>query len=123
MARAQQTRLQLVGTSGSARRGRRDASRLLARASLVVQAVVGIVCEPVLVGGGAESIVATAATASLVVVGLSNRWQSEGLGSARLGVARAAPVPVLLVRRGLRPGGLAPKESMTRFTWTLGADA
>jgi hypothetical protein len=23
------------------------------------------------------------------------------------------------VRRGLRPGGLAPRESYTRFTWTI----
>jgi hypothetical protein len=26
---------------------------------------------------------------------------------------------VLLVRKGLRPGGLAPPASLTRFTWTL----
>jgi hypothetical protein len=25
------------------------------------------------------------------------------------------------VRRGLRPGGLAPPESHTRFTWSVGA--
>jgi len=25
----------------------------------------------------------------------------------------------VLVRRGLRPGGLAPRESHTRFTWTI----
>jgi hypothetical protein len=25
----------------------------------------------------------------------------------------------VLVRRGLRPGGIAPRETMTRFTWTL----
>jgi hypothetical protein len=53
------------------------------------------------------------------VVGLSARWRQEGLGQARLGVARDAVPPTLLVRRGLRPGGIAPRESMTRFTWTL----
>jgi hypothetical protein len=36
-----------------------------------------------------------------------------------LTLAREAPVPTLLVRHGLRPGGLAPAETMTRFTWTL----
>jgi hypothetical protein len=57
--------------------------------------------------------------ASLLVVGLSERWQKEGLGRSRLTLARKAPVPTLLVRHGLRPGGLAPAETMTRFTWTL----
>jgi len=26
---------------------------------------------------------------------------------------------VLLVRRGLRPGGLAPPAALTRFTWSI----
>jgi hypothetical protein len=52
VASALGTKLQLVGTSAERSLGRRDASRLLGRASLVVQAVVGIVAEPVLVRGG-----------------------------------------------------------------------
>jgi hypothetical protein len=28
---------------------------------------------------------------------------------------------VLFVRRGLRPGGLAPPEALTRFTWSRAA--
>ncbi len=32
---------------------------------------------------------------------------------------RAAATPTLLVRKGLRPGGLAPAENLTRFTWSL----
>ncbi len=39
----------------------------------------------------------------------------------RLAVAGAVPVPTLLVRKGLRPGGLAPAGSETRFTWTVQA--
>lgn len=62
-----------------------------------------------------------AADASLLVIGLSDRWRQEGLGATRLAVAQKAPVPVLIVRRGLRPGGLAPRESLTRFTWSLTA--
>jgi hypothetical protein len=120
VARASETRLQLVGTAADPRRAQRDASRLLAKASLIVQAVVGIVCEPVLVRGGPEGVLGAVSDASLIVVGLSSRWETEGLGPARLEVARSAGVPTLLVRRGLRPGGLAPQESMTRFTWTLG---
>ena len=37
----------------------------------------------------------------------------------RLAVAAGAGVPTLFVRRGLRPGGVAPNETLTRFTWTL----
>jgi hypothetical protein len=121
VARACETRLQLVGTAADRRRGQRDASRLLAKASLIVQAVVGIVCEPVLAGGGPEGVLGAASDASLLVVGLSSRWEVEGLGAVRLQIARSAAAPTLLVRRGLRPGGLAPQKSMTRFTWTLGS--
>jgi hypothetical protein len=122
VARACETRLQLVGTAADRRRGQRDASRLLAKASLIVQAVVGIVCEPILAPGGPEGVLEAASDASLLVIGLSSRWEAEGLGTARLEVARAASVPILVVRRGLRPSGLAPQKSMTRFTWTLGAN-
>jgi hypothetical protein len=57
--------------------------------------------------------------AGLLVVGLSTRWHREGLGPARLGLARDATPPTLLVRRGLRPGGLAPPAALTRFTWSI----
>jgi len=56
------------------------------------------------------------------VVGLSERWTSEGIGSARLAVADGAGVPTLFVRRGLRPSGVAPQATHTRFTWTLAAE-
>ena len=46
---------------------------------------------------------------------------------ARSGPARisreAASAPVLFVRRGSRPGGLAPGEDVTRFTWSLAPDS
>jgi DNA-binding SARP family transcriptional activator len=118
-ARALGTRLRLVGTSADRFRRRRDASRLLGRVSLVVQAAVGIVAEPVLVRPGMAGVLSAATDASLLAIGLSARWEAEGLGPTRLAVARAAHVPTLLVRRGLRPGGLAPKETMSRFTWSL----
>jgi hypothetical protein len=56
---------------------------------------------------------------ALVVVGLSERWRQVGVGAVRLALAEKARAPVLLVRRGLRPGGLAPSASLTRFTWSL----
>jgi hypothetical protein len=52
---------------------------------------------------------------------LSTRWDREGLGSVRVRLAREATPPTLLVRRGLRPGGLAPPTSLTRFTWSIRA--
>jgi hypothetical protein len=116
------TTLRLLGTEADLARGRRDASRLLGRASLMVQQVVGIVCEPVLVPAGADGVVGAARDARLLVVGLSDRWRTEGIGSARLTVAAAVDVPTLFVRRGLRPSGIAPRETFTRFTWTLAGD-
>jgi len=55
-----------------------------------------------------------------VVVGLSDRWAREGLGPVRMALANRAPTPVVLVRRGVRPGGLAPPSALTRFTWSAG---
>jgi len=117
-----ETTLRLVGTEADASRGRRDASRLLARASLLVQQVVGVVAEPVLVPAGEEGVLAVAREARVLVVGLSDRWRSEGIGRARLSVAAGAGVPTLFVRRGLRPGGVAPQATLTRFTWTLAGE-
>ena len=57
--------------------------------------------------------------AALVVVGLTDRWQREGLGPVREALVTSARPPVLLARGGLRPGGLAPTESLTRFTWSI----
>ena len=79
----------------------------------------GVAAEPLLVAPGEEGMLAASADARLLVVGLSPRWHHEGLGPARLALAREASSPVLLVRRGLRPGGLAPRASLTRFTWSV----
>jgi hypothetical protein len=119
-ARATGRRLQLAGAQADAAAGRRDASRLLGHASLALQRVLGIDAEPVLAAPGPDGIVAVAQGAGLVVAGLSDRWAREGLGPARLALARQAAAPVLLVRRGLRPGGLAPPRAMTRYTWSVG---
>jgi hypothetical protein len=113
------TTLRLLGTVADPALGRRDASRLLARASLLVQQVVGIVTEPVLVPPGDEGVLGAARDARMLVVGLSDRWRAEGIGRVRLAVAAEAEVPTLFVRRGLRPSGVAPNETLTRFTWTL----
>ena len=121
LAGSLETTLRLLGTEADTVSGRRDASRLLARASLLVQQVVGIVTEPVLVPAGEEGVLEAARGCGLLVVGLSDRWRTEGLGAARLAVAAGANVPTLFVRRGLRPSAVAPNETLTRFTWTLGS--
>jgi DNA-binding SARP family transcriptional activator len=122
LARSLGTTLRLLGTEADPSRGRRDASRLLSRASLLVQQVVGVVTEPVLVRGDASGVLEGTEDARLLVIGLSDRWRSEGIGTARVEVASATSAPVLFVRRGIRPGGIAPDETLTRFTWTLAAE-
>jgi class 3 adenylate cyclase/DNA-binding SARP family transcriptional activator len=109
--------LRLAGASTSSEG--RDASRLLASASLAVQHGLGVPAEPLLVDPEPEALVSAAADAGLVAIGLTERWRREGLGRVRTALATAGTVPVLLVRRGVRPGGLAPRDSDTRFTWTL----
>ncbi len=109
--------LRLVGTRADTGRGRRDASRLLADASLAVQRIVAVDAEPVL--ADPDDLVDVVQDAGLVAVGVSPRWRQEGIGAARRALVRDARPPVLLVHRGPRPGVLAPRESRTRFTWTL----
>lgn len=75
--------------------GRCDASRLLGRASLLVQEVIGIVAEPVLVPAGESGVLDAVRDARLLVIGLFDRWQSEGIGPERLAVAASAPVATL----------------------------
>ncbi len=111
--------LRLLGSSADPVRAKRDASRLLAGVSLVVQRAAGIATKPLLVPPGEEGVMRAVEQAGLVVVGLSERWRQEGLGPVRLALARRARPPVLLVRRGLRPGGLTPVEDLTRYTWSL----
>ena len=118
LARAHSVPLRLAGaTAGDA--GERDASRLLASASLAVQRALGVAAEPLLVAPDADALLAAATESSMVVVGLTERWRRHGLGPARTALATRARVPALLVRGGSRPSGLAPGGSETRFTWTL----
>jgi Kef-type K+ transport system membrane component KefB len=108
--------LHLLGAAGANGDGR-DASKLLADASLVVQQLAGIPSEPVLASPGREMIEA-AKGAGLFVVGLSERWRTEGLGELRGEIARSGVAPTLFVRRGERAGALAPRDNMTQFRWS-----
>ena len=75
--------------------------------------------EHALVPRGTAPILAAAEEATALVLSCIDSWRQEGVGDSRLELARDATVPVLLVRRGLRPGGLAPNAALTRFTWSL----
>jgi hypothetical protein len=110
--------LRLAGPRGAGT-GERDATRLLADASLAVQRTTRVAAEPSLVEPGPDGLLAAAAGASAVVVGLSPRWRREGLGEARRALVADPACPVLVTHRGLRPSGIAPREAATRFTWSL----
>ena len=121
LAGATEEPLILAGTFAQPDSGRRDASHLLASASLAVQRALGIAAEPLLVEPGATAIVQAAEAAGCVVVGLSDRWPRDGLGTVRHALAIAGGPPTVLVRRGVRPGGIAPDHSLSRYTWSLGS--
>ena len=111
-------RLRLVGTHADPASGRRDASRLLADATLAVQKVVGIDAEPLLAEADGAALAAAVRPATLVVTGVAPRWRDEDVSSTRRALLTAHRA-VLLIHRGPRPSGLAPRESRTRFSWSL----
>jgi len=123
VARATGAPLRLIGSAADGGEEARDASRLLADASLIVQRTAGIVAEPLLATPGRRGVAALAEGAGLLVVGLSERWREEGLGRVRGELAKAPPAPTVFVRRGSRPDGLAPAETRTPFSWSLAGHA
>jgi DNA-binding SARP family transcriptional activator len=118
LAVASGAELQLAGRAGDYG-SEGDASLALADASLAIQYALGVAAQPLLLPRREDTLLAAAHDARLLVVGLSDRWRSEGVGTYRRRLAEEAHSPVLLVRRGLRPSGLAPAESLIRFTWSL----
>jgi hypothetical protein len=111
VARAHELPLRLLGVAADGR----DASRTLAAASLVLQRFAGIGAEPVVVERGVEALLAAAADASVVVAALP----AAELDATRRALRDRSAASVLLVHGGLRPGGLTPDRSLTRFTWSL----
>jgi len=115
LARAHGLPLRLLGAEAS--EDRRDASRLLASASLALQRFAGTAAEPKLVPAGADGILAE--EGSVLVTSLP----SGDLDPTRSALVERTTVPLLLVRAGLRPGGLAPEHTLTRFSWSLDESA
>ncbi len=122
LASASGAPLRLLGRAGEPDSGR-DAGRLLASASLLVQRFVGVAAESVISEPGRDAVLRAAEGASLLVIGLPDDWRSEGLGTTRAEIAASAPAPILFVRRGTLRGALAPRTDVTRFNWTSPATA
>jgi hypothetical protein len=96
---------------------RRDASRMLAAASLALQRFAGVAAEPVVVSPGAAGVLAQEGA---VIVASLPRGDLDG---PRRDLLERAQIPVLLVHGGLRPGGLAPERTLTRFSWSAAPEA
>ena len=109
LARAHGLPLRLLGVEATPER--RDASRTLAAASLALQRFAGVTAEPVIVAPGAEGVLSQ--NGSAVVASLERGR----------GLLEQSAIPVLLVQGGLRPSGLAPERTLTRFSWTAAPDS
>jgi hypothetical protein len=107
LARGHGRTLRLLGTEADSHN--RDASRALAGASLALQRFAGVSVETALIPAGPERIQGAAVVCSLPFAELD----------ATRRALLSAPFPVLLVHGGLRPSGLAPAETRTRFSWSL----
>jgi DNA-binding SARP family transcriptional activator len=118
MGAAAAVTIRLVGTRAQPNSRRRDASRLLADASLAIQRLVDVDTEPLLTEPTEDALADAVAGAAAVVAGISPRWRRHGIGASRRALVNTG-APVLLVHHGPRPGGLAPRQSSTRFTWSL----
>jgi DNA-binding SARP family transcriptional activator len=118
VARASDEALRLVGATGDDS-DERDASRLLADASLVLQRVTGIVAVPLLAAPGGAGLVDAAADAGVLVVGLPDSWRTDGLGSLRRTLAAEPPCPLVFAVRGSRAGVGAVSLPFSRFRWSM----
>jgi len=109
--------LKMLGATGNSDEHSR-VTRLLGDAGLLVQQYAGIPAESVVAEPGRTGVLEAAEGAGLLVIGLSERWRQEGLGDVRSEIARSAPAATLFVRRGRRPGALAPQADVTQFGWS-----
>jgi nucleotide-binding universal stress UspA family protein len=88
-------------------------------ASLVIQRTVGVIPQPVMITSGTAGVVHSARDAHMIVLGVSTRYRSEGLGPIREAIVREAGVPTLVVRQGRRPGLFASPDRLTQFRWSI----
>jgi Kef-type K+ transport system membrane component KefB len=115
MASSTGAELRLLGAAGQTE-DQTKVKRVLDDASLLVRQFAAVEPEPVIADSG--GLLEAASDAGLLVVGLSQRWRREGLGQVRSDLANAGVAPILFVRRGERPGALAPRSDVTHFAWS-----
>ena len=89
---------------------------MLAAASLSLQRLAGIATETAIVPTGPGGVLAQ--EGAVIVASLP----AGALDATRRRLIERSPIPVLLVHGGLRPGGLAPDRTLTRFSWTAALD-
>jgi len=114
IASARHAPLRLVGATTR----EKEATNLLQSASIVLRQLGGVEAESVVVPPTKDALMSAIAGSGLAVLGLSDRWRTEGLGVARSEIARSSVVPVLFVRRGERAGALASRKDVTAFSWS-----
>ena len=102
--------------SGAQRDGE-DPSGMLATAALLVQRYAGAKTLSILSEPGADGVVRAAAGAGLVILSA----ERAGSDTVREDIVSRSPAPVMLVRDGMRPSGLAPADTITRFSWSMRA--
>ena len=117
LASATGASLKLLGAAGATDETP-AVQRRLDDAGLLVREFAGVRSTGIVVEHGRTGLLDAARGAGLLVVGLSERWNTEGLGETRSALARSSTAPVLFVRRGRRAGALAPRDDFTRFSWS-----
>jgi DNA-binding SARP family transcriptional activator len=117
LARGIGSTLQLIGAT-SDDPDVRDASRLLADASLIVQRATGVVAEPLLSRPGL-AVADVARSAGTLVIGLPESWRETGLGPVRTALAASPPACLLFVHRGVRPSGATPPAELSSYAWSV----
>ena len=68
-------------------------ARVLNDAGLLVRQYAGVAPLPVVAAEGREGLMESLSGSGLLVIGLSDRWQEEGLGSTRAAIARSGVAP------------------------------
>jgi Kef-type K+ transport system membrane component KefB len=92
--------------------------RLVDDAAALVRVYAGVETDCTVIRPGLAGLTRGVQGASMLMMGLSERWRDEGIGDVRAELANATTVPLIFVRRGLRAGALAPAGDVTRFTWS-----
>ena len=97
----------------------RDASRLLADASLVVQQMAGVSAMPELVEASARAMIDATTGAGIVLIGLPAEWREDGpRRESRRCCCATSPHPSSSSGAGCTPALSRAREGATAFSWS-----